>query len=189
MLSQLLENQHPLIKKIFTNEVDQLAMQISDYCIANLDSSTGFTLGKDSVIIGLEGVFYARRAPATCRDAQYFLSETKRIILAVKTIGHLIIRASEIFPDGWGYITGLTEQEKVTTEYVHAVQRKYSLVVINNFLRTNQLHLASLREVQTRQLLKGITPTFTIKQPCEGLADKWEFGDSASKPYKSLFNK
>lgn len=189
ILPTLLSNASVSSARIFTKEIDQLAMQISDYCIATLDSSAGFTLGKDNVVLSTDKVFYARRAPTTCKDAQYFLAETKRITLAIGNLDSMTRAAQIMFPDGWAYILGLTDKQTESSEYIQAVQRKYSLVTINNFLRTNQLHLSSLREVQTRQLLKGINPDFTINEPCRGMANKWHIDDSKSKPYKSLFNK
>lgn len=189
ILPDFLMNTDGIGALIFEKEIDQLAMQISDYCMEKFDTNTGFTLGKDNVIITNSGVFHCRRAPNNCKDAQYFLSEVKRIGTAIGNLNSLKKAAEQQFPDGWLYITGLTNGNLFTENYRDAVLRKHSLIKINNFLRTNRLQLASLREVQTRQLLKDIKSDYTIVEPCLGLAGVWSPDDPVSKPYKSLFNK
>lgn len=189
ILPEFLHKTNSIGLLLFEKEIDQLAMQIIDYCIANVDTPAGFSLGKDNVIVSTAGVFHCRKAPNDCKDAQYFLSEVKRICTAIRHLNSLMEAGQQHFPCEWNYITGLTNGEPTTRDCRNEIERKYSLVKINNFLRTNRLELASLREVQTRQLLKGISPDYTIVEPCLGMKDRWSPDDSVSKPYKSLFNK
>lgn len=171
---------------LFDKEAQLLFEQANEYSVKVVGAEGGFTVGKDNVILNTTSIFMSRRAPAGCKDAMYFVTEYKKIVHQMEKMSDFIMRAQQIFPGCWDYLIGYGDPKK---EVVQAILSKHGAYAINNFLRANRGSLLLMKEIRTRQLLKGAEGTQTLVEPCRGWEGAWSLDEDEAKPYKSLFNK